>query len=80
VNLWENCSTQRSEVDLFLYQLADLSWSFDDFSLCFASRTCNRLAHECAKLVSRENPVVEWLITPPGLRVIADADCNTALG
>ena len=74
VNLWDNRSTQKSEVDPLLYQLADLNRSFDDF------RICNRLAHECAKLVSRGNPVDDWLLAPPGLRVIIDDDCNLAHG
>lgn len=53
-----------------------LSRSFEAFDLCFVSRNCNKLAHECARLVSRDNQVVEWLMTPPELRAILDTDCN----
>jgi len=34
------------------------------------------LAHECAKLVSRDRPVEEWLVPPPALQDIANNDCN----
>ena len=78
VELWENRTTQRSEIDPVLFQMTELNWSFEYFSLCFVSRTCNILAHECARLVSRENPVGEWLITPPGLRDLVVSDCNAA--
>jgi ribonuclease HI len=68
VKLWEKRSMQRSEVDPILHQMADLSRSFEGFSLCFISQICNRLAHECARLVNHEQPVVEWLITLQVLR------------
>jgi len=80
VNLWENSAMQRSEIDRFMQEMAELSRSFEFFSLCFVTRKCNRLAHECAKLVSRGNPVDEWLLAPPGLRVIIDDDCDLAHG
>ena len=80
VQLWNKRTTQRSEIDPILYQMSELSRSFDFFELCFTHRTCNRLAHECARLVSRENPMVEWLIILPVLRDIIDNDCNLAHG
>lgn len=46
------------------------------FNLNFASRDCNKVAHACARLVSRNTQVVEWPITPPGLADILDRDCN----
>lgn len=78
VHLWENHTSQRSEVDPILFHIAELSRSFEVFRLCFAHRTCNRLAHVCARLVSRDNPVEEWLIIPPGLRDTYKEDCNSS--
>jgi len=70
VNLWTNRTSQKSEINPILQQMEDLSRSFEAFDLVFINRKCNRFAHECARLVSRDNPVEEWLITPPGLRDI----------
>lgn len=78
VQLWSNRASQRSEVNPILLQMNELSRSFEVFDLCFTYRACNRLAHECARLVSRENPEEEWLVTPLGLRDIAHDDCNPA--
>jgi hypothetical protein len=67
---------QNSEIGPILQQIQDLSRSFVEFSFVYSSRECNRLAHECAKLVSRNNLVEEWLEPPPGLRGIMEAECN----
>jgi hypothetical protein len=74
-NLWEQ-QRYQSEVGPILQQIEILSRSLYDFSLIFSSRSCNSLAHECAKLVSRSHPVEEWLVPPPGLRGIIENDCN----
>lgn len=77
VRLWNDRAIQRSEVDALLKQMEDTSQSFEAFDLSFVSRDCNRLlAHECARLVSQNKPVDEWLITPLGLKEIVDTDCN----
>ena len=75
VNLWENPSCQNSEVGPLLQQVYDRSWSFVDFTFVFSSRTLNKLAHKYAKLVSHTN-LEEWLVPPPGLPCILDAECN----
>jgi hypothetical protein len=62
VQLCNKQTTQRSEVDPTLYQMIELSRSFEFFELSFTHITCNRLTHECARLVSRGNPVDEWLV------------------
>jgi hypothetical protein len=69
-------TNQKSEIDPLLEEMDVLSWSFEACDLHFISRNCKRLFHECARLTSRDNQVVEWLINPPGLRDIIDADCN----
>ena len=70
----------KSEIAALLQQMEDLSLSFEAFDLMFIPRNCNRLAHECARLVSNEHQVVEWLVTPLGLRHIVDADYNRVHG
>lgn len=76
VNLWMNRNNQKSEIAPLLQQMEELSRSFEDFRLSFISRVCNKVAHECACMVSPDILVVEWLITPPVLRDIINADCN----
>jgi hypothetical protein len=75
VRLWEKRLCQNSEIGTVLQQIQDLSRSFVEFSFIYSSRECNTLAHECAKLVSRNN-LVEWLEPPPGLWGIMEAECN----
>ena len=67
-------------MDALLKQMDGLSRCFEAFDFMFISRDCNRLAHECARLVSHENRVEEWLIIPPGLREIVEMDCNLVHG
>jgi superfamily II RNA helicase len=59
-----------------IWEIGDIDRRLDDFSLIFSNRSCNSLAHECAKLVSRSHPVEEWLVPPSGLRGIIENDCN----
>ena len=40
----------------------------------------HQMAHECARLVSCNRPVEEWLITPPALQDIISDDCNPLHG
>jgi hypothetical protein len=72
----DNRLNQNSDVGPILQQIHDLSRSFVDFNIVFSNRNCNSLAHECAKLVSRNNLVEEWLERPPSLRGILETDCN----
>lgn len=80
VNLWSGRACQKSEIDSLLKQMDGLSRSFEALELMFISRNCNILAHECARLVSRDNQVEEWHITPLGVRDIVDSDCNLVHG
>ena len=79
VNLWENRSSQKSEIAPLLRQMEEMSQSFEFFSLRFVSRDCNKLAHECARLVSTNSQVKEWHVAPPRLRDIINIDCNPDL-
>jgi hypothetical protein len=61
VNLWLNRTNLKSEIAPLLQQMEDLSRSFEDFRFSFISRVCNKVDHECTRMVSRDNQVVEWL-------------------
>jgi ribonuclease HI len=76
VNLWDNRSSQKSEIAPILDQLDSICRSFQGFSFCFINRNCNKLAHECAKLVSRSSQMVEWQEPPSELANIINLDCN----
>jgi hypothetical protein len=79
VNLWKQFNTQRSAISAILGDIKEISRSFDEFDLMYASRTCNRLAHECAKQVSREHSVEEWHVIPHALMDLLAQDCNQNL-
>jgi ribonuclease HI len=79
VNLWKQFNTQRSAISAILGDIKEISRSFDEFDLMYASRTCNRVAHECAKRVSREHSVEEWHVISPALMDLLAQDCNQNL-
>ena len=60
VNLWKVLGKQRSSVSLILQDIKALSSNFVEFTLVHANKSCNRVAHECAKQVSNELEWVEW--------------------
>ena len=68
----KSAPAQKAVIRPLLHRLEELSRGFVEFKLVFASRNCNRVAYEGAKLVSRDNQVVEWHITPPALIMGAD--------
>jgi ribonuclease HI len=76
VHLWNALNTQRSTVNSILGDIKDLSRSFDEFSLLYLHRSCNRVSHECAKQVSKEHRVEEWHVTPPALVNLLAEDCK----
>lgn len=79
VLLWEKLGTQRSAITSILHDVREISRSFDGFSLVYASRTCNRVAHTCARRVSKECWVVQWQLSPPALVNLLADDCNRSM-
>ena len=78
VKLWQADSAQRSIIYPILQQMRDISLSFSGFNLVYVSRSCNRLAHESAKLVNPGCVVLEWRNEIPlALRGIIES-CNSA--
>jgi hypothetical protein len=63
ITLWDAGRNQRSVIYPHLQRMQVLKLHFIAFSLVFASRDCNRLAHECARQVS--SVVAEWQIECP---------------
>jgi hypothetical protein len=83
--LWHNyyleaLDTQCSVVNLMLQDIRYISWSFDEFTFVYVNRTCNKLAHECARQVANELDWVEWHLNPlNSLRNLLEDDCNHVL-
>jgi ribonuclease HI len=77
VRLWQSREMQRSVITPVLKEMQDLSLDFSEFSLVFASRLCNRVAHEIARQASGMPEMVEWHDDPPSsIQGLLDADCN----
>jgi hypothetical protein len=64
VNLWEMGELQRSSISPIIKDIKDISVFFLDFSLMYANRACNHVAHTLAKQVSDGNRTGEWLLAP----------------
>ena len=62
-----------------LVDIRHRSRSFDEFVLMFEGRLCNRVAHQCAKLVSGSSLVEEWPCPPPEIHDLLAADCNNSV-
>ena len=76
VKLWELGVCQRSLISPILADIQQRSRSLDGFVLLFEGRLCNRVAHQCTKLVSSSSLVEEWPCPPPELHDLLAADCN----
>jgi hypothetical protein len=54
-----------------------LSLEFSEFSFVFASRLCNRVAHEITRQASSMLEMVEWHDDPSSsIQGLLEADCN----
>lgn len=54
VRLWNAGNAQRSFLTPILKEIREISTSFQGFSVVYASRTCNQVAHVLAKQVTEE--------------------------
>jgi hypothetical protein len=80
INLWKALDMQRSAVSLIIHDIRCISRSFSEFTFVYANRTCNRVAHECARQVFHEFDRVEWHLDPPvSLCSLLEDDCNHLL-
>jgi len=68
-------SNQRSYIMPIIRDITELSLGFLEFSLLFAPRSCNRVAHVLAKQVS-EVRLGEWHITPTCIDHLVTEECN----
>jgi len=64
VTLWPAEEHQRSSVLAVLREIQELSSLFQNFTLSFSGRNCNRVAHVLAKQVSGSVPSGRWYETP----------------
>jgi hypothetical protein len=76
VNLWEMGELQRSSISPIIKDIKDISVFFLDFSLMYANRACNHVAHTLAKQVSDGNRTGEWLLAPSCIANLLTEDCN----
>ena len=60
VKLWGMGELQRSRVSPIIREIRELCTVFHAFSLVYANRSCNHVAHTLAKQVSKGNRVGEW--------------------
>lgn len=77
VGVWKEVDAQRSPISFILQEIKSMCRGFDEFTLCYVPRLCNRVAHMCARQVSREQTRVVWLSNPPvALQNLINIDCN----
>jgi ribonuclease HI len=78
-NLWVQGGNQRSHVAPIIKEIIDLSSGFDEFTLMYASRSCNRVAHVLAKEVTDVDRLGEWQSNPTCIDHLLTEDCNTVV-
>jgi ribonuclease HI len=76
VKLWTEIDIQRSRISPILKEIKDRCGFFNAFSLMYANRNCNRVAHVLAKQVSDDTRVGEWHVAPPYVSHLMTEDCN----
>jgi len=64
VQLWQKKESQRSAIHHILREIEELSLAFREFTFSFVSRTCNKVAHLLARLVSSSHRSETWHVTP----------------
>ena len=79
VRLWSLKDEQRSSVTSILREIQELSNSLISFSLCYASRECNLVAHVLAKQVSSVCVMGEWHQATSCVERYLEFHCNNAL-
>jgi hypothetical protein len=77
VRMWEGRSKQRSLIAPILSEVEAFISSFEFFEFCFARRTANSVAHECARYACAHDVEAEWVDAPPEfLSHSLRADCT----
>ena len=63
-------------VSPIIREIRELCTVFHAFSLVYANRSCNHVAHTLAKQVSEGNRVGEWRLAPTCIANLLTEDCN----
>ena len=64
-----------------LDEISELSGIFQSFSIVFARREANQVAHCCAKYATIQDESFTWDADPPDFLVHSlQADCNSVIG
>ena len=76
MKLWEAVDTQRSSIYPILKEIKDRSAAFFEFSLMYANRSCNQVAHVLARHVSDDIRMGEWHSAPSCVLRLLTEDCT----
>jgi hypothetical protein len=77
--MWARGGNQRSHVVPIIRDIIELSSGFNAFTLMYASRSCNRVAHMLAKQVTDVDRLGEWQSAPTCIDHLLTEDCNLAI-
>jgi ribonuclease HI len=76
VRLWRTGDFQRSYLAPILKEIWDISPDFQSFSLMYANRACNRVAHVLAKQATDVFRLGKWQHAPTCILHLLAEDCN----
>ncbi|CAD6273370.1 unnamed protein product [Miscanthus lutarioriparius] len=74
--LWSRRTYKRSYLAAIFRDIEETSVNFIDFSLMYANRSCNRVAHMLAKQVTDDIRLGEWHSAPTCIDLLLTEDCN----
>jgi hypothetical protein len=75
-NMWARGGNQRSHVAPIIRDIIELSSGFNDFTLMYASRSCNRVAHVLTKQLTDVNRLGEWQSASTCIHHVLTEDCT----
>lgn len=78
VQLWRRKESQLSIAGSVIAEIVNLSNGFQDFSISYVSRNCNKIAHVLAKQVTSTHSLERWHVTPACVSnlVLIEASAN----
>lgn len=76
VSLWRSGKHQRSHIAPVVSEMEELRSGFVDFSLSYATRSCNRIAHSLAKQVMGEHRMAERQLAPTCIQHLVTEECK----
>ena len=77
VRLWARGDNPRSCLAPILWEIRKFSSGFLDFTLLYASRSCDRIAHVLAKQVTGDTRLGEWQFATACIVNLLAKECNS---